>query len=76
MIVGVTNEKDEPVLEKMQSSGMEFSVAITPGETADDAYGVRAVPRSFLVDVDGKLVWSGHPASLREDQIVALLKDV
>ena len=28
------------------------------------AYGVRGVPSCFLIDQDGKIVWSGHPASI------------
>jgi len=30
---------------------------------AADAYGVRGVPTAFLIDPDGKVVWSGHPLS-------------
>jgi thiol-disulfide isomerase/thioredoxin len=28
------------------------------------AFGVHSIPRTFLLDPDGKVIWSGHPAQL------------
>ncbi len=40
------------------------------GEGASKAYAVSAIPHAFLIDPDGKIVWSGNPIR----QVEALLK--
>ena len=72
MIVGVTNEDRELARDKMEQAKMAYPVAITPGNTAEEAYDITGVPRAFLIDRRGRLVWSGHPAQLDE----ALLAEV
>jgi thiol-disulfide isomerase/thioredoxin len=49
---------------------------ISVGDNIGDAYGVDGIPAVFLVDPDGKIAWSGHPARLEEATIEALLKNV
>ncbi|MCS7300837.1 MAG: TlpA family protein disulfide reductase, partial [Fimbriimonadales bacterium] len=31
------------------------------GQVASNAYGVEGIPTAFLIDPQGKVVWSGHP---------------
>ncbi|HWL94075.1 MAG TPA: redoxin family protein [Phycisphaerae bacterium] len=33
-------------------------------EAANTRYGVQGIPRSFLVDPEGKIAWIGHPAAM------------
>ncbi len=73
-IVGVTNEEEPLVREKMKAAEMKFPVALVEGIGVDQAYNVSGVPRSFLIDRDGKLVWYGHPANLQDEKIAALLE--
>ena len=73
-IVGVTNEEEPLVREKMKAAEMKFPVALVEGIGVDQAYNVSNVPRSFLIDRDGKLVWYGHPANLQDEKIAALLE--
>ena len=49
---------------------------ISQGDSLGDAYGVNGIPHVVLVDVDGKVAWRGHPASLEDKVIVELLKGV
>ena len=49
---------------------------ISQGDSLGDAYGVTGIPHVVLVDVTGKIAWRGHPAELKEDVIVDLLKAV
>jgi thiol-disulfide isomerase/thioredoxin len=60
VIVGVSNEAEatvEPFLQKME---MRYPVALAKPA----GYAVRGIPHAFLIGTDGKLLWSGHPASL------------
>jgi hypothetical protein len=36
--------------------------------------GVTGIPRAFLVNKDGKIVWEGHPMQLREEEIEKILE--
>ncbi len=62
MVVGVTNEPKSLVEEAIKKKRMKFPVAMveTPEE---DAYGVRGFPTSYLLDVDGTILWTGHPGN-------------
>jgi len=66
--VGVTSENEvakvQAFVTKMGSK-MDYPVAIdTKGIVSDGymgAYGVSGIPHSFIVDVEGKVAWNGHP---------------
>lgn len=49
---------------------------ISQGDSLGAAYGVNGIPHVVLVDVAGKIAWRGHPASLKDEVIVDLLKAV
>jgi thiol-disulfide isomerase/thioredoxin len=72
-IVGVTNEDTALVRSKVVETAMAYPVALTPGEEADRAYGITAVPRAFLIDREGELVWVGHPGTLEEGRLRELI---
>jgi hypothetical protein len=69
----VTNEDEELVRETLGKVGIAYPVALTPGDEADLAYGITAVPRAFLIDRQGDLVWVGHPGTLEEGRLRELL---
>jgi cytochrome c biogenesis protein CcmG, thiol:disulfide interchange protein DsbE len=72
-IVGITDE-DEATVKKFQKQiPMDYSVAInTPGSIYKQ-FGIQAIPTAFLVDKEGKIVWTGHPMDLTEAEIQAVL---
>jgi hypothetical protein len=41
--------------------GVKFPVLWDNGGKNCAAYGVRAYPSAYLVGVDGKVLWEGHP---------------
>lgn len=71
----MTNEEADLVRATVQAKKIAYPVALTEGAAADRAYGVTAVPRSFLIDRKGDLVWAGHPAAIDEALIEELLAD-
>ena len=74
VIVGVTNEEEQLVAQTVEKTAMAYPVALTPGDEADRAYGITAVPRSFLIDREGVLVWAGHPSALEESRLRELIR--
>jgi len=72
-IVGITDE-DEATVKKFQKQiPMDYNVAInTPGSIYEE-FGIKAIPTAFLVDKGGKIVWTGHPMELSEDEIQSVL---
>jgi len=66
VVVGVTNESKSLVEKTIKKNRMEFPVAMvkTPEEAS---YGIRGFPSSFLLDVDGTILWKGHPAAFEKE---------
>lgn len=71
----MTNEAEAKVRKTVTKVGMKYPIALTKGTEADEAYGVTAVPRTFLVDRAGRLVWTGHPVELDSELIERLLAE-
>ncbi len=73
-VIGVTNEGRAKVLQFMQRTPMQYTVATDPGQRYASALGVTSIPRAFFLDGSGKVLWSGHPGKLDAGQIEELLK--
>lgn len=77
-VVGLNIEGKSPrVLDYLDSGGYSFRVVFDSGNwnsKAAQSYGVTSIPRTFLIDRDGRIVYEGHPHSLTEDQIAAVLR--
>ncbi len=67
MIVAVSDEGRSVVEKCIADKGMKYPIALDPA--AGKAYGVSSIPHSFLVSPEGKVLWSGHPANLKESLI-------
>jgi thiol-disulfide isomerase/thioredoxin len=67
-VVGINLEGREPnVLEYLAAGGYTFPVLFDRGNwdsLVARSYGVSSIPRSFLIDSRGNIVYAGHPASL------------
>jgi hypothetical protein len=71
-IVGVTNEANSKVKPFITQKGIKYLIAI--GNAS--GYPSRGIPAAWLVGANGKVIWQGHPASLKEAQIEEALKTV
>lgn len=71
-IIGVTNEPASRIRPFIEEKNMKYTVAIG----AAQAYATRGIPHAWLVDAGGKVVWEGHPASLKSAMIQKHLKSV
>ena len=52
----------------------KITYTISIGANIGDAYGVSGIPHVFLIDVDGKIAWHGHPSELQESTVAELVK--
>ncbi len=72
-ILGVTGEGKGPTEKWIADKGAHYPYAYDKGGKFQRAMGVSGIPHSVLVDATGKIVWEGHPGSLKESDIEAAL---
>ncbi len=83
VIVGISDESilDVQLYLDRVGSFMDYTVAVDRrGNTKKryfDAFGISGIPQAFVIDVNGRIAWQGHPNSPFMDRIIPiLLEDV
>lgn len=72
-IVGVSDE-DKSTVERFRArTPMNYAVALDAGQTLASEFQVRGIPAAWLLDREGRIVWSGHPMQLDEQTIERVL---
>jgi thiol-disulfide isomerase/thioredoxin len=72
-IVGITGE-DKAVVERFRArTPMDYAVALDADQALATEFQVQAIPKAWLLDQDGRVVWSGHPMELDEQTIARVL---
>lgn len=74
VIIGHTDGSSTNVDAFIKTKSIPYIISI--GADIGDAYGVSGIPHVFVIDPDGKVAWHGHPASMKENILTALLKNV
>lgn len=76
-VLGVNIEGLSPqVVKFIDDNHYTFTVLFDQGNWQSQItrlYGITGIPRSFLVDRKGMLVWSGHPMQLNESTLQRIL---
>ena len=72
VIIGVSNEEANTVKDFQKTTPLKYANGIS--KELINKYGVEGIPHAFLIGKDGKLVWSGHPMSLKDSDIDGVLK--
>ncbi|MBV9673365.1 MAG: TlpA family protein disulfide reductase [Verrucomicrobia bacterium] len=72
-IVGITDEDEGTVKQFESKIPITYNVAINTPKSLYDQFGIEGIPTAFLVNRDGKIVWTGHPLELTETQIQSVL---
>lgn len=73
VVVGITDEDKETVTKFQKNVPMEYSVAIDKGGALGKGFGIKGIPHAFIVGKDGKIVWAGHPMSMKEADVEKVL---
>jgi len=69
VFVGVSDETATQVKPFVNEMGdkMEYTVAVDRGRQTSaaymDAFGENGIPHAFVIDLEGRIVWHGHPMS-------------
>jgi thiol-disulfide isomerase/thioredoxin len=72
-IVGITGE-DKSVVERFRArTPMHYAVALDADQALATKFQVQTIPQAWLLDKDGRVVWSGHPMQLDEQTIIRVL---
>jgi len=66
----VTGEKEEDVAAFIEEREVKYPMATS---YYSDGYDHRGIPHCYLVDIEGKIAWRGHPAELKESKLHELL---
>jgi len=76
-VVGINIEgKSQKVIDYLNQSGYSFTVLFDSGNWKSEVakqYQVSSIPRTFLIDRNGNVVFSGHPNRLSESLIESTL---
>ncbi len=65
LVVGVCSGENESVVREYVANdgrGMKYAVALDEGRLITIAYGIKSLPRAYVVDRFGKIAWRGHPS--------------
>jgi thiol-disulfide isomerase/thioredoxin len=73
VVIGITDEARGTVENFKRKTPMDYNVAVG-GAAISKKLGINGIPHAFLVGKDGKIVWEGHPTSLKEADIENVLK--
>ena len=73
-IVGITDEDRAKIKKFEKEVPIEYAVGLDANGKYAKPFGIQGIPHAVLVDKTGKVVWEGHPMSLKESQIEELLK--
>jgi thiol-disulfide isomerase/thioredoxin len=73
-IVGITDEDRVKIKKFEKEVPIEYAVGLDANGKYAKPFGIQGIPHAVLVDKTGKVVWEGHPMSLKESQIEELLK--
>ena len=74
VFVLISNESPQVVAQFLTENSLHPAVGCdTTGETYD-AYDIRRIPRTFLIDANGVVSWYGHPNSITTDVLSRYLK--
>ena len=74
VIIGATDESASVIRKFQRDTPMDYAVAIDSRGKLNEKMGVDGIPHAFLADASGKIVWDGHPMSLREEEIEKALE--
>lgn len=73
-VIGVTDEDEQAVRGFQQQLPMRYRVAINTPRNLYSRFGVDGIPQAFLVDRTGRVVWTGHPLDLADEDLQGILR--
>lgn len=72
--ISVTDEDEDVISPFLKRKKMKSWIGLDTDRSMFKAYGITAIPRTFLIDQTGKIAASLHPASLSSAMIERVIK--
>jgi len=72
-VLSLTREDRRTVEQFFRSQNFEAAYTIGCGSDSLWAYGVRGIPRAFVIDPKGMVAWAGHPMSGLDEVVAKML---
>ena len=73
-IVGVTDEDRSTVRSFIKDLPIDYHIGLDDRNKLGKDFGVTGIPHAMLINKEGKIVWEGHPMSLKDSDIEGVLK--
>jgi cytochrome c biogenesis protein CcmG/thiol:disulfide interchange protein DsbE len=74
VVIGLTDESNQVIRNFTKQVPIEYFAATDRNGKLNKHFGVQGIPHALLVDKTGKVVWEGHPASLKDEAIAKVLE--
>ncbi len=72
--ISITDEDEDVIAPFLKRQEMKSWIGLDTDRSAFEAYGVRGIPRTFLIDQKGTIATSLHPVGLSSDMIKKVIK--
>ncbi len=72
--ISITDEDEDVIAPFLKRQEMKSWIGLDTDRSAFEAYGVRGIPRTFLIDQKGIISASLHPVGLSSDTIEKVIK--
>lgn len=73
VIVGVSDETISEIQQFMRKTKMDYHVGSDQSKTMARATGHRGIPHAIVMSPDGIVRWQGHPATLTDETMSAII---
>lgn len=74
LFVSLTREEPHTIERFLEKRPIKGGVATDQEGAMFDAYGIRSIPHTFLIDSQGQLRWHGHPTSFTAELLEEFLQ--
>ena len=75
LFVSLSPEDSRAIERFLEKRPIKGSVAVDRERATFDAYGIRSIPRTFLIDAKGLLRWHGHPNHFKAELLETFLRE-
>ncbi|MGF1530780.1 MAG: TlpA disulfide reductase family protein [Puniceicoccaceae bacterium] len=73
VIASLTEEDPTTIRTFMRKQVIDYPVGSDISNEMARVFGVQAIPTAFLTNRSGRIIWAGHPLSLKKDHLVEAL---
>lgn len=76
VVIGVSDETEATVKKFMESTKMDYHVALDPQKRMSDTIHVSGIPHILIISTDGVVRWQGFPFSNEEPLTADIVKQI